>query len=995
MLSVDSQKLAKLIKKAARASLTAEDLKNKIIKVLAAEFGELAPIWENRRSEFTFASGQQQNTLFEKVAIYFTKPGSLSKSAPRKRAVHQLTQCIIEIKNTGARVFGVVIDGEKIAFVRINGEVAHKGPYPISSEKLVPFLEALRGLRRKLLHPRILLKDLGTKSDVCRRTIRAFYDALVDPSKLRTLDFFNEWKLNVAQTCAYSANKIQGLERSFNLPYNPEEIDFEKLLFAAHTYFALVMKLLSIEAATLFTDSDLRSFLLDLREKARLNPETIRPALRYMETGKAFADLGITNFIDGDILSWYETEWRPSVSQSICQIIEILSDYEIAAYELEPAAVSDLFKHLYQGLFPRELRHDLGEFYTPDWLAELILNEAGFTLDQFEALARKKGDIFSPLNLKLLDPACGSGTFLLSAIKRLRKYADRHLLQDDVLEAICQSVVGFDLNPVAVMASKANYLLSVAGLLRFRKGSLEIPIYLTDTLRVDKSQNFDFVVGNPPWVGWEHLPAPYRAEITQDWVEEGLISKAKGKSGIGRIKKELACLFIVRSIRRFLKKGGTLSLLFPFTILKAPADAEFRQVLSNIADVQVIHDFVSVRPFEGATTRTASLHARKGKIVFPIKCISWNRLPRVTITDNMSLEEVQGATERCEMILAPLVAKEPASPWMILPDSEILDQLRKTIGPSAYIANAGTYTGLNGIYVVSVVGKQGNNLLIENTPEAGKIEVPKLTNFVIPSTYVYPLLRGKDIKRWQTNPSLFVVIPPSSQEEIPNNGHLRLLNNFFENFAVNLVRRRGIPFKSALKPLRGRLDSLGWQGGKASSQIRQELLAHEPFYFYVFNSKPSFSKWKVVWQDTAGKISGRGAFVVAAMGPLALPPLSERPVIPLHTVMQIGVDSEDEAHFLAAALNSPLARLIVAAYTTERHISTSPAKWIPVPKFNPSIPTHAKLSQIGKTLADSGNQNSLRRSQKQLEETAAKLFGLTETDMKKVKAALKILMGTE
>ncbi|MFQ5981232.1 MAG: class I SAM-dependent DNA methyltransferase [Candidatus Heimdallarchaeota archaeon] len=855
--------------------------------------------------------------------------------------------------------------------------------------------QALRGLQRNLLQPRILLKDLGTESDVCRRTIRAFYDALVNPSKPQTLDFFNEWKKILAQTCAYSAEKIQGLERGFDLPYNPEEIDFEKLLFAAQTYFALILKLLSLEAATLFADSDLTSFLLGLRESARLDPETIRPALRSMETGLAYADLGITNFIDGDMFSWYETEWRPSVSQPLCRIIEILSDYEIAAYEREQVAVSDLFKHLYQGLFPRELRHDLGEFYTPDWLAELILDEAGFTLDQFEALARKKGDAFFPLRLKLLDPACGSGTFLLSAIKRLRKYTMRHRLQAGVLETICQSVVGFDLNPVAVIASKANYLLSIVGLLQYRKGSIEIPIYLTDTIHADKSQNFDYVVGNPPWVGWEHLSATYRAATKQVWVAEGLISKAKGKSGIGRIKKELACLFIVRSLRHLLKKGGILSLLFPFTILKAPADAEFRQVLSSIADVQVIHDFVSVRPFEGATTRAASLHARKGKTVFPIKCISWKRRPGEKLDYNISLEEVRGVTERCEMILAPLAAKKPATPWMILPDSEILDQLRKTIGPSNYLANAGTYTGLNGSYVVKVIGKQGNNLLIENIPEAGKKLVPKLTNIVIPSDYVYPLLRGKDIKRWQTNPSLFVVIPPSKREEVPNNDHLRLLSNFFENFAANLVRRRGLPFKTTLKPLRGRLDALGWEDGKTSFQIQQELLAHEPFYFYVFNSKPSLSKWKVVWQDTAGKISGRGAFVVAAMGPLALPPLSEKPVIPLHTVMQIGVESEDEAHFLAAALNSPLARLIVAAYTMERHISTSPVKWIPVPKFDPSCQTHVELSQIGRTLADSGNQRSFKRIHKQLDAIAAKLFGLTQSEMQKVNVALKILMGTE
>ncbi len=58
----------------------------------------------------------------------------------------------------------------------------------------------------------------------------------------------------------------------------------------------------------------------------------------------------------------------------------------------------DLFKDLYQDLFPRAMRHDRGEYYTPDWLAAHVLDQVGYTGEPTQ---------------RLLDPSCGSGTFLL------------------------------------------------------------------------------------------------------------------------------------------------------------------------------------------------------------------------------------------------------------------------------------------------------------------------------------------------------------------------------------------------------------------------------------------------------------------------------------------------------------------------------------------------------------------------------------------------------
>jgi type I restriction-modification system DNA methylase subunit len=123
-------------------------------------------------------------------------------------------------------------------------------------------------------------------------------------------------------------------------------------------------------------------------------------------------------------------------------IVDRLSNYDPSAAELEPEKVKDLFKRLYQNLVPKKIRHDLGEYYTPDWLAELVLNEVSWTSETFEKLAQEKGSL-APLDLKLLDPACGSGTFLVLAISRLKGYVEEHWID----KGTALKTLSFSLSP--------------------------------------------------------------------------------------------------------------------------------------------------------------------------------------------------------------------------------------------------------------------------------------------------------------------------------------------------------------------------------------------------------------------------------------------------------------------------------------------------------------------------------------------------------------------
>ena len=132
-------------------------------------------------------------------------------------------------------------------------------------------------------------------------------------------------------------------------------------------------------------------------------------------------------------------------------------------------------KDLYHGLIPGSIRHDLGEYYTPDWLAEHTLELAGY-----DGNPRKR----------LLDPACGSGTFLVLALKRAKEWLLEHVewqateKKTEAVRLLSENIVGFDLNPLAVIASRVNYLLALGPLLRYRDWHhhFEVPVFLTDSV---------------------------------------------------------------------------------------------------------------------------------------------------------------------------------------------------------------------------------------------------------------------------------------------------------------------------------------------------------------------------------------------------------------------------------------------------------------------------------------------------------------------------------
>jgi len=169
----------------------------------------------------------------------------------------------------------------------------------------------------------------------------------------------------------------------------------------------------------------------------------------------------------------------------------------------------DLLKRVYQNIVPREIRRQLGEFYTPDWIAQLIIWRALHILvkgsppqeaivpdpidravELIDEFYKKRGRI-----PRFIDPTCGSFTFGVHYISTLLKwYAAKRVNINPVEFArmVMDSVIGIDLNPVAVITAKVNYLLQIHRLLTIYGGFLAeqpaIPILRLDLLSLHLSR---------------------------------------------------------------------------------------------------------------------------------------------------------------------------------------------------------------------------------------------------------------------------------------------------------------------------------------------------------------------------------------------------------------------------------------------------------------------------------------------------------------------------
>lgn len=349
----------------------------------------------------------------------------------------------------------VAWDGPSVTFGRHNRE---SGEY--SWEAVVPFdlnsarrlILAMESSGKPLVHPKLLQSLIGPDSTSGTQLIPALYSRVCSSAKdgaSKTHMLFREWSRLFAQVVGFQPDGMKKLLRRQELSHGqPYDSNPTAYLFALNTYVALVAKVVVACALPRATQDVLDGSV------------PVRTRLSTVENGRLYEGSGILNMLDGDFFSWYldESSWG-LFEGGLAILLEKLAGIDFGIAKKDPATTRDLFKGIYEQFIPREIRHALGEFYTPDWLAEMTLAMTDWTVRD-----------------SVTDPACGSGTFLLEALRR--RLVDGRFSD---AKSLLEGINGVDLNPLAVLTARASLAVFVAPYLNPSE-PVRLPVYLADSI---------------------------------------------------------------------------------------------------------------------------------------------------------------------------------------------------------------------------------------------------------------------------------------------------------------------------------------------------------------------------------------------------------------------------------------------------------------------------------------------------------------------------------
>ena len=175
---------------------------------------------------------------------------------------------------------------------------------------------------------------------------------------------------------------------------------------------------------------------------------------------------GLQGIVESDFFAW-PTEFEDGIP-----LIKTLAR-SVARFDWSkaPTGVAAI---LYETVIPPDERRQLGEYYTPDWLARTMVQEL----------------VTDPLNQSILDPACGSGTFVAEAVTHFVEAASETSLEPKyVLEWLRFSIAGIDIHPVAVHLARSAWVLAARTAIEAAakdgyNAHVTAPIYLGDALQL-------------------------------------------------------------------------------------------------------------------------------------------------------------------------------------------------------------------------------------------------------------------------------------------------------------------------------------------------------------------------------------------------------------------------------------------------------------------------------------------------------------------------------
>jgi len=220
-----------------------------------------------------------------------------------------------------------------------------------------------------------------------------------------------------------------------------------------------------------------------------------------------------------------------------------------------------------------------GVVYTPYPIVEKILNDIGYNNNNI-------------LGKTILDPACGDGSFIINIVKKIIKYSPKERLRFNL-----QKIHGWDIdeNAINICVKKLNKLILKHNIKinwNIKKNNSLENIHIDNIFNKDEIKNFDYIVGNPPYVRIQHLE-----DTMRKFIQKNYFFCNNGSTDIYIAFFELCY--------KLLNKNGICGLITPNTYFYTETAKKMRDFLVKNKCIKQITNYSDIQMFDNVTTYSA------------------------------------------------------------------------------------------------------------------------------------------------------------------------------------------------------------------------------------------------------------------------------------------------------------------------------------------------------------------------------------------------------
>ena len=440
---------------------------------------------------------------------------------------------------------------------------------------------------------------------------------------------------------------------------------------------------------------------------------------------------------------------------------------------------SDILGHVYEDYLPKKERKKLGEYYTPLEVVRYILDAVGFiSAEEIEAK-------------RILDPACGSGTFLVEATRRLiQRFLAKfhkssvHKLEPEeasvILESVRANIYGLDINIFACHIAEMNLFFQTIDLYGAVKSKYKeevfkgFNVFHTDSLmppgtkledygdvRVKpflnnirdiariKGMKFDFVVGNPPYVRVQRLGKEQKEQYGKYYQTP-------------KANYDIYIIFIERGVK-WLENYGKLGYITSDQYTLTNYGEKLRKFIAENYKIEQFIDFADTGVFREVTNYPSIIIIKKTGNEKEIKS-NFVKCVRVKQPKDDLLKDIKRRFYKKEYFneyydLFEFPQADLSDIWSFMPQKE--EKVFKKIEDNAECKFKevserifqGLVSGADAIYLIKVTEEVNDNLV--------KIKpIKSEREYIIEKEMLKPLLKGEDVRRWNIDwKDLWVIFP--------------------------------------------------------------------------------------------------------------------------------------------------------------------------------------------------------------------------------------------